>query len=78
MNTQIYNPLKARLTNIANYAKVTFKNDKPAQRQAINEEFHFVVLELDTLLLKEKISEKKQIQLLKWLENYACKLHPKK
>jgi hypothetical protein len=78
MKKQLYNPLKARLTNIANYAKVTFKNDKPAQRQLINDEFNSVVIELDTLLFQEKISEKKQIQLLKWLENYACKLHPKK
>lgn len=57
-------------------ARNVWANDKPAQRQAINEYAASLCLEVDRLALTNKISEAKARQVCAWLHLYAAKLNP--
>jgi hypothetical protein len=76
MKNQIYFNFKAVLKQTAIDAKSTYKNDKPAQRQAINDTLDYMIREINLLALNETITRKAQIQITNWLTNCACKLHP--
>ena len=60
-----YKQAKTELKETANFVKKHYPNDKPLQRQTINDKAYF--LGGDFRLTH------KQIELL---SNYACKLHP--
>jgi hypothetical protein len=73
---EIYRGFKNRLDSIKFYCDTRFKTDKPAQNEILNNALHYMIGELDSITLREEISEKAQIQVIHWLENYVCKLHP--
>lgn len=60
-----YQQAKQQLKEIATTARQSFKNDKPAQRQAINDSADMICRELN-------LSEANRNR----LAEYACKLHP--
>lgn len=60
-----YQKLKAILKETAEEVRVRYKNDKPAQRMAINDT-------CDELIRSSSLSENK----CELLTRYACKLHP--
>ena len=66
MNTA-YQDAKQDLKNIAIDAKKEFKGDKPAIRQIINDNTHFIAYQYELSEYKTDL-----------LHNYACTLHPKK
>jgi hypothetical protein len=56
--------------------RTVWADDKPAQRQAINEYTESLCNDLSRLVLTDKISEARAKQLCAWLHLYAAKLHP--
>jgi hypothetical protein len=76
MKNQIYFNFKSVLKQTAIEAKATYKTDKPAQRQVINEALDHIIKEINLLALKEELTEKAQVQITNWLNLYTCKLHP--
>lgn len=74
---EYYNHFKNLLTQDAKEAKrTTSKKDKPYIRQVINESLNGYIIELNTLAMREQISEKRKQQFCNWLEHHACNLHP--
>jgi len=73
MTTTIYQNCKQQLKEVAADAKKSYPDDKPAQRQIINDH-------ADTLIRGfwgRTGSDKQKQQYQNWLSLYACKLHPK-
>ena len=61
-----YQQAKQQLKAIAQRARQTYRHDKPAQRQIINDSAFMICQDL-------RLSETQRDR----LSNYACKLHPK-
>lgn len=61
-----YQQAKQALKTTANIAKQQYRNDKPAIRQTINDDVHFLSNDYNLTEYQRDL-----------LANYACKLHPK-
>ena len=67
MKTTIYQQAKIELKEIAKNAKIQFPKDKPAQRMIINDNCYYLAKDYNLSNYQKNL-----------LENYSCKLHPKK
>ena len=67
MKTTNYQQAKMELKEIAKNAKIQFQEDKPAQRMIINDNCYFLSRNYNLSNYQKNL-----------LENYSCKLHPKK
>lgn len=73
----IYHQAKQSLIQTAIRIKKSHPNDKPMQRQVINDMADSLCKsEFQQAFLRELISEAKYNQWCNWLHNYACNLHP--
>jgi len=74
---EYYNHFKSLLIQDSKEAKRTTNGkDKAYIRQVINDSLDGYKRELNTLALREEISEKRNKQFQNWLESLACNLHP--
>ena len=74
---EYYNHFKSLLIQDSKEAKRTTNGkDKAYIRQVINDSLDGYKRELNTLALREEISEKRNEQFKNWLESLACNLHP--
>lgn len=76
MKHQIYQNSKALLISEAKKVK-SQSDDKGYIRQWINDELDSICRQINWHAMKETISEKMAKQYCLWLDNLACKLHPK-
>ena len=77
MKHEIYQGAKAVLIKTAKESKRLSPNDKPMQRQEINDQADQMQRQIDFWCMKGEYSESMARLYKTWLENLACKLHPK-
>jgi len=70
-----YQNLKTQITEVSKSLKQN-SDDKPMINMGLNDFFDSLCKnDIEQLVLREKISEKKAEQYKNWLINYVCKLH---
>jgi len=69
-----YSEAKNELKQYAKEVKRVYKNDKPAQREALNDYCDMLLRHLAQP--RNGYSEAKLYQYETWLTNLTCKLHP--
>jgi hypothetical protein len=75
MKPSVYQQAKTHLKNASVLYKNSYKGDKPAIRQAINNTLDSIIK--DTINCPRlRVSEAKREQYRNWLSDYACTLHP--
>lgn len=75
MKNKIYIRLKESLVLTAKNFKELYPTDKPLVNQTLNDSLNSCISCIDYEVLKERISEKRAQQYIKWLTDLTCKLH---
>jgi hypothetical protein len=76
MSHEIYLNAKQTLIREAREAKRT-SDDKPYIRQVINDQADQMRRQIDFYAMQDKFSEAAAAMYKNWIDNLACRLHPK-
>jgi hypothetical protein len=74
---EIYLNSKSLLIAISKEARAQYgTNDKPMQRQIINDNADSIRRQIDFYAMRERISAKMASLYCNWIDSLACRLHP--